>query len=399
MTESTGKCLMIAAIVLGILSLVFVREGAPRSGAAILVDETEKSVPDESWRIYRGDSALRGIAAGELPDRLALAWTYTTEGAIISSPVAADGMVWVGSSDGLIHAVDLTTGEARWSYPTEDIVDAPPLYHDGSIYVGSSDGNLYALTADTGELIWKRETEDRILGGANLVVMPDGSARIVVGSYDTRLYCFDAKSGDELWNYATTNYLNGTPAILGDRIVFGGCDAILHVVSASTGELLDQVELGPDCHVAGSVALDGDLAYLGHYGNEFICVDLNTALTHWVYPSRRHAFFSSPAIGEDRIVFGGRDKKLHCVGKFDGIPFWTFPTRRKVDGSPVICGDKVVFGSGDGRLYLLSLEDGSELWSYEIGRPLMSSPAVAEGMVVVGCDDKRLYAFRAAGRE
>ena len=102
-----------------------------------------------------------------------------------------------------------------------------------------------------------------------------------------------------------------------------------------------------------------------------------------------------PGIGGDRVVFGGRDKKLHCLRRDDGSVLWTFPTRRKVDGSPVICGDKVVFGSGDGRLYLLRLSDGSELWRYDIGRPVFSSPAVVDSVVVVGASDGRVYAFGA----
>ena len=95
------------------------------------------------------------------------------------------------------------------------------------------------------------------------------------------------------------------------------------------------------------------------------------------------------------MVFGGRDKQLHCAARRDGTPLWTVRTRRKVDGSPVICGDRVVFGSGDGRLYIVSLDDGKELWSYEIGPSLFSSPGVADGVIVIGSTDGRLYAFGA----
>ena len=79
------------------------------------------------------------------------------------------------------------------------------------------------------------------------------------------------------------------------------------------------------------------------------------------------------------MVFGGRDKQLHCVNRADGKGLWSFSTRGKVDSSPVICGDKVVVGSDDGRLYMVSLADGKELWTYEIGQPVGSSPAVVDG--------------------
>jgi outer membrane protein assembly factor BamB len=350
----------------------------------------------DDWPMHRRDSSLTGVTGERLGDDLELAWTFETEGAIISSPAIVGGVVYVGSGDQKVYAIDLATGVERWSFLTEDIIEAPPLVHDGRVYIGSSDLFFYAIDADTGELEWKRETGDKILGGANFVTADDGTTSIVVGSYDTHLYCFDAKSGEPRWSYRTDNYINGTPAILGDEIVFGGCDAMLHVVSAKTGEAADRIDLGRECHVAGSVALADGRAYLGHYGNEFVCVDLEEADVVWSYPSPRHAFFSSPAIAADRVVFGGRDKKLHCVKRSDGEPLWTFPTRRKIDGSPVVFGDRVVFGSGDGRLYVLNLEDGEEVWSYEIGQPVYSSPAVAGGTIVVGANDGVLYAFRAA---
>ncbi len=113
----------------------------------------------------------------------------------------------------------------------------------------------------------------------------------------------------------------------------------------------------------------------------------------WTFKDRNFPYFSSPAVTQDRVVFGGRDKLLHCVKREDGASLWSFPTRGKVDSSPVICGDKVVVGSDDGRVYVVSLDKGKELWSYEIGQPIGSSPAVADGKMVVGCDDGVIYCF------
>ena len=321
-----------------------------------------------------------------------LAWSFKTGDAILSSPVVVKGVVYFGSSDQSVYAVGVESGKKVWSFATDDIVDAPPLVLEGRVYVGSGDAFFYALDAKSGELLWKFETGDQIVGGANYARLADGSLRILVGSHDNKLYCFDT-GGKKRWEYQTDNFVNGTPAVLGDRVVFGGCDAILHVVSAKSGLKLEQVELGAECHVANSVALADGRVYLGHYGNELLCVDAKSSDVLWSYPSRE-AFFSSPALAKDRVVFGGRDKRMHCVGRGDGKPIWTFPTKRKIDGSPVVCGDKVVFGSGDGRLYILNLSDGKEVFQYEIGRPIFSSPAVVGGMIFVGSSDSRMYAFR-----
>ncbi len=354
-----------------------------------------KPAPTAEWSIFRGDPSLRGIAPGQLSSKPELAWKFETKDAVTSSPVVVNGTVFVGSGDGFVYAVDLASGKEIWKFKTDDLVEAPPLVHKGHVYVGSADFFLYALDAVSGKLLWKFETGDKILGSANWMRDVNGKTRILVGSYDNKLYCFD-QDGKKLWDYTTDNYVNGTPAILADRVVFGGCDAVLHVVSATKGKAIMKLRLGDDCHVAGSVALADGKAFFGHYGNEFVCVDLDEGKQVWSYPSRQYAFFSSPAVLADRVVFGGRNKKVHCVRRDNGKQIWTFPTKRKVDGSPVVCGDKVVVGSGDGRLYLLALADGKDLWNYEIGRPIVSSPAVAQGMIVVGANDNRLWAFRAA---
>jgi outer membrane protein assembly factor BamB len=157
---------------------------------------------------------------------------------------------------------------------------------------------------------------------------------------------------------------------------------------------MTQIDSGS--YIAASAAfLDGEV-YVGNYDNVFMKADITAGKVVWEYTESDAPFFSSPAVGEDVVVFGGRDEKVHCVRREDGKVVWTFQTRGEVDSSPVICGDKVVVGSEDGRLYMIRLSDGSLVWSYEIGQPVTSSPAVAGGMVIVGSDDGYVYAFGAA---
>lgn len=363
---------------------------APPNFAAAVATPTD-------WPHYRGNPELHGHAPGQIGDQPTLAWTFPTQDEVLSSPAIVDGTVYVGSTDGFVYAIDQVTGKQRWAYKTPDMVEAPALVLDGKVYIGSSDGYLYALHAKTGKLAWKFETQDKILGGANWFASKSGHKRIVFGSYDAKVYCVDDQ-GQKVWDYETDNYVNGTPAIGNGEILFGGCDAGLHLVDVETGERVTKIDLGSGCQIAGSVALAGDKAYFGHYGNEFLRVDLDSGDVDWRYQSKRDGFVSSPAMNDEYVVFGGRDKYLHCVSRKDGTPKWKFKTRRKVDASPVITGDKVVFGSGDGRLYLLSLQDGKELWNYDIGKAIYSTPAVVDGMIVVGTGDKRVYAFHAPVR-
>ena len=281
-----------------------------------------------------------------------------------------------------------------WAFETADAVEGSPLILGDHVYIGSADAQLYKLDLATGALRWTYATGDKILGGVNWIRQPAGNTeQILVGSYDSKLHCVDAATGKAVWTITTDNYVNGAPAVAGEKIVFGGCDGLLHVVSAGDGKELAKIEAG--AYIAGSVALKEKFAYLGHYGNEVICVDLEAETVAWQYKERGFPYFSSPAVTDEHVIIGGRDKRVHCLDRATGKQLWEFQTGGKVDSSPVVCGDKIAFGSEDGRLYVLSMENGKELWSYEIGEPLTASPAVANGMIIIGSEDGAVYAFGA----
>jgi len=351
------------------------------------------------WPIFRGDRALTGVAAGELTDRPTLLWSFKTDGPVKSSPVVADGRVFIGSDDGRIYAIDLKTGEKVWAFHVpvnnEDepsAIEASPLVVRGMVYIGALDGFLYALDARTGELRWRYETEGEINGAANWTENPAGEGyRVLVGSWDSRLHCVDAATGKSVWVYETENYVNGTPAIADGKAVFGGCDGFLHVLSLRDGKQVASVEVGS--YVIGSATFDGRYAYLGHRSNAFVCIDTVGKRMRWQFRQRQFPYAGSGAVVDHRVVFGGRDKRLHCVDRETGKAIWELRTHGQIDSSPVVCDGKVVVGSGDGRLYLAALVDGKQLWTYEIGQPITGSPAVSDGVIVIGSHDGFVYAF------
>ncbi len=377
------------------------------------------AAPGGDWPMFRGGPALTGVATSNLPERLAMLWTFKAAGPVKSSPAIVQDRVFIGSDDGNLYALSLADGKKVWSFKTGGEIESSPLVLEGKVFVGSSDAFLYVVEAATGKLVWKYETGDKILGAPNWVKFgansragvspappaPAGSSAggpgdrrdarpttaVLVGSYDFKLHCVDAMTGRTNWVYETGNYINGSPAVADGLTAFGGCDGLLHVISLAEGKQVKEVEAG--AYIAGSVALADGRAYFGQYQNEFLCVDLKEGKKAWTFHDRNFPYFSSPAVTPEVVVFGGRDKLLHCVKRDSGQSLWSFPTRGKMDSSPAICGKKVIVGSDDGRLYLVSLDSGKELWSYDVGQPIGSSPAVAREKVVVGCDDGNVYCF------
>jgi len=61
------------------------------------------------------------------------------------SPTVANGVVYIGSKDNNVYALDSSTGSEIWRYTTENQVESTPSIANGVLYIGSNDGKVYAV--------------------------------------------------------------------------------------------------------------------------------------------------------------------------------------------------------------------------------------------------------------
>src|SRR5258708_23684741 len=104
--------------------------------------------------MFRGGAAHSGVYEGTAAPQLAgVKWKFKTNGKVISSPAIAGGVVYVGSTDGRVYAVDAASGMRRWAFPTKGPVNSSPAVFSDTVYFGSVDGNFYAVNPATGKEI------------------------------------------------------------------------------------------------------------------------------------------------------------------------------------------------------------------------------------------------------
>src|SRR6185312_2262058 len=110
--------------------------------------------------MFRGDLAHTGVYKAQgIPRFSQVKWKFHTDGQVISSPAVANGMAFVGSTDGNLYAVDLASGTQKWKLFTGVRVTSSPAVENGVVYFGSYSGRFYAVDAATGTLKWKFQTE------------------------------------------------------------------------------------------------------------------------------------------------------------------------------------------------------------------------------------------------
>ncbi len=100
----------------------------------------------------------------------AVRWSFATTDHIYASPALGvdrrgrTDAIYIASTDGSVYALS-PSGRLLWRYDTGDPIRsspalgaAPAAEHRGIVYVGSSNGKLYALDSDTGHRRWSFDT-------------------------------------------------------------------------------------------------------------------------------------------------------------------------------------------------------------------------------------------------
>ena len=124
--------------------------------------------------------------------------------------------------------------QVKWSYATGGAVESSPAVVKEVVYVGSDDDNVYALNASTGALLWRHTT-----GRASVRSSPAVANGVVyVGSFDYNVYALNAKHGGELWRYATGYTVYSSPAVVNGVIYVSSFNENVYALNASTGALL-----------------------------------------------------------------------------------------------------------------------------------------------------------------
>ena len=129
--------------------------GEPQMRWATLLGESVDSSPAVAdGVVYVGTSegalcALDAEDGGEL-------WRYETGGAIVSSPAVSEGLALFGSVDRFFYAAKCDSGELAWQYRTYGPVVSSPTCEQGVVYFSSIGGRVYACSVADGKLIWRR---------------------------------------------------------------------------------------------------------------------------------------------------------------------------------------------------------------------------------------------------
>jgi outer membrane protein assembly factor BamB len=268
-----------------------------------------------------GSGPTTSIVARRLEDGRE-AWRTPVGSAVMGGPAVARGSVFVGTTAGLVVALEARTGQERWRFEADGAVATSPAVvgdlvlaasqnltsgratvygiaadrgpeegpewqltppqvpsafptsvsaNEELAFVGTSDGQIRSLDIGTGRERWATPARELFVPRQ----IPAASPRGLVIADRVHLFLLDASTGAERWTYrladlqelpggGVTTLATSSPAIAGEAAVIGDARGVASAIDLSTGRLVWRADLGPG--PIGAVAVGEDRIYLSSQG-------------------------------------------------------------------------------------------------------------------------------------
>lgn len=216
-----------------------------------------------------------------------------------------DGVIYIGSKDEHLYAVNADSGELKWDFETVDSVVTTPSVAEGVVYIGSGH-SLYAIDAETGEL------KCRFAPRGSEVFSPTVIDGIVyVGCMHLYLYAMDTYSCDEKWRSRGGHGVFCSPTVV-NGVVYApeSRGTYLNAFNAESGRLKWSFKIGGTIYSSPTVV--GGVVYVGSWGGYLYAIDSNSGMLKWKYYIG-DSVISPIVLVDDYIYFGSRSGYIYAL--------------------------------------------------------------------------------------
>jgi outer membrane protein assembly factor BamB len=226
-------------------------------------------------------------------------------------------MVYVGSLDGYLYALDATSGNINWKTKTEGPIASSPAVADGAVYFTSEEpgaGALYKLDATSGSVIWKKSIpyEWQFTGGTQMLGSPSVAAGMVFTSSNLRTYYgINAATGDTVWmftNPVATEFIVSAPIYVDGKLFI--IDKFnIACLDATNGHTIWSYFTGDELYVSPSYS-DGKIYVVTSQRHIYILDAVNNGakIASFTTPS---SSWSSPTISYGKLYVGNHDWSVY----------------------------------------------------------------------------------------
>lgn len=346
-------------------------------------------------------------------------WSFKTNDRIYSHPITENGIIYFGSNDDKLYAVNAVTGKEIWNYQTNYNIQSSPIIKDSKLYFYSGN-KFYSLNKNTGKEIWSYTNESiHIIEKLDPWDYHHGSPVINDTSIywacgDGNLYSFNLSNGKLNYFYSTIDSaaIKCTPIINNNILYFGDWNGRVYALDSNKKDTLwtYKTYIKQPYPTFGQINsmlyLHDSLLFFGARNPELNVININSGALAWRYKVKEGGWISGdPLVVGDTLFIGGSDcHKLFAFNVNTGENYWIYEFLNNNFSKPLKIGNYIIFTTGDayannesnygrGYLYAVNKNDGSIVNFSLIGGNSFTSPVHLNNTLITGSDDNHLYAI------
>lgn len=343
-----------------------------------------------NWPMFGGNPARTSFYPGELSLPLEPVWDFKANSAIEKHISVVNGIVYLGSKDGRVYALDIESGDKLGNIKMD--VASTLAVADSNLIIARryGDDTLFKYDFIKSKFHWKIDAGD--ISSEPLV---SGNSVIITALYN-HIDLYDLNSGAKIWQTKIDDQIRSSPAMSENIIVFGADDGFIYAVEKIDGDILWKFETGAS-NVAVPAIMNGTV-FVGSSNKMFYALDLHDGTLKWTFAAKGQ-ILQSAAVEKNNVIFGSTDSHIYCLNPLTGELEWNFEAKSVISVSPLIWGKKVIFGSLDYHYYVLDIQTGEELWKYKTKGRIRTSPVIWGEYLIGASENNNVYAFKSTGEK
>ncbi len=305
-----------------------------------------------------------------------------------SGGIVADDVLYVGSKEGRLVAINLTNESRLWSEALKAVsqpglFSCSPMSGGGGCGQGSAGVAVYGTPVVSGELVY-------------------------MAGYNGKIYACNIDNLATRWVYPRDSYLPslvGGLAIAGDKIIFGcssgeidnkDVEGTVFALDAVTGDFLYSYET--EDKIWGTPTVDGDTFYIGSFDKKIYAFNISDGNKKWEYATEG-SVIATPLLYQNMVIIGSMDRNLYALNASDGSLKWKFTGSNWFWAEPVVYNDMIYAGCLDGYVYVLKAATGEKVAEIDLTEQISSRPVIVDSSIIFATRKGVVYSLNTGTNE
>ena len=273
--------------------------------------------------------------------------------------------IYVPSSNKKIHIVSAELGNLNNSIDVELDIFSGVVADDNLIYFGSKQDTVTAVESSSKNVLWQRVMSSEVMSISRVE-----NELIYVITNDSKVTAIDTNTGKFIWintqiPAALSIRGSSTPIIEDDKVYIGFEDGRIVSYNATNGDIIWQVQL-PSTRIEtvidrlndidGSMVLDNGVLYAISYQGSIAAIDSYNGQLLW---TQEASSINGLASSNNSIFYIDNDGIMKSVDKYTGRQEWEQSQFfKRLIGSPVFFNDFIIANDIENYLHIFNIETG-----------------------------------------